>query len=89
MNKYARTLSVLMPLVVFAGAALANDNPKVRDQGLDGDVRYYKVVCPSGKRTTVSFQYKSKEVCTYPIGAKDQVCRQGWTIDQAAKAACK
>lgn len=89
MNKYTRILTVLVPLVIFTGNAQANESPKVLDQGLDGDVRYYRVICPSGKRTTASFRFKTKEVCAYPIGAKNPVCRQGWSIDKAAKDACK
>ena len=50
--KFSFLLSLFM-IVSFPTAA-ESDVIKVYDKGLDGSMRYYSVVCPNGKKTTIT-----------------------------------
>ena len=62
---------------------------RTHDQGLDGTIRYYNVVCPSKERTALTYNIRTKETCvTYVKGEKKEVCKLNWDKDKAAKEAC-
>lgn len=77
-------------LLLLTGTAIhAQERQNIIDHGTDGDVRYYTVVCPSGKRTSIDNHYEEGKVCTMLVNGKKRVCQQGWSIDEAAKTACQ
>jgi hypothetical protein len=67
----------------------AEETMQIFDNGVDGEVRYYSVVCPSGKRTSVSNDFEKKQICTTLVNDKEKVCREGWDVNTAAKEACQ
>lgn len=91
MNNNLGFFSLIIPLMLLLSQTQtqAQERLRVIDKGTDGDVRYYSVVCPSGKRTSVSDRYKEGEICTMPVSAREEICREGWDIDSAATEACK
>ena len=50
--KFSFLLSLLM--IVSIPVVAESDAIKVYDKGLDGNMRYYSVVCPNGKKTTIT-----------------------------------
>ena len=50
--KFLFLLSLLM--IVSIPVAAESDAIKVYDKGLDGNMRYYSVACPNGKKTTIT-----------------------------------
>ena len=50
--KFSFLLSLFM--IVSIPIAAESDVVKVYDKGLDGSMRYYSVVCPNGKKTTIT-----------------------------------
>ena len=50
--KFSFLLSLFM--IVSIPIAAESDAIKVYDKGLDGSMRYYSVVCPNGKKTTIT-----------------------------------
>jgi hypothetical protein len=50
--KFSFLLSILM--IVSIPIAAESDAIKVYDEGLDGGMRIYSIVCPNGKKTTVT-----------------------------------
>ncbi len=86
MKEFFSTFAILMTF--FTATAYAASPTAVIDRGVDGDERYYTVVCPSDKRTSVKNRFKIKEVCTYRIGDKEETCRKNWNVPKAAKYAC-
>jgi hypothetical protein len=89
MNRYSIFPAILICLSGAATPVLAEETMQIFDNGLDGEVRYYSVVCPSGKRTSVSNDFENKQICTTLVNDKEKVCREGWDVDSAAKEACQ
>jgi hypothetical protein len=84
-----KLLSAFAILTFFFSVAANAASPIVVDRGVDGDERYYTVVCPNDKRTSVVNRFKIKQVCVYKIGEKEETCRSNWNPNQAAKYGCK
>lgn len=64
---------------------------KVIDRGVNSDIkaREYAVMCPDGSRTNVTDYFLDGKVCgDTPKADSGRTCRQGWSIDDAAKYAC-
>jgi hypothetical protein len=89
MNRYSILSAILIGLSGTLSQLQAEETMQVFDNGLDGEVRYYSVVCPSGKRTSVSNDFENKQICTTLVNDKEKVCREGWDVDSAAKEACQ
>ena len=89
MNRYSILSAILIGLSGTLSQLQAEETMQVFDNGLDGEVRYYSVVCPSGKRTSVSNDFENKQICTTLVNDKEKVCRQSWDVDSAAKEACQ
>jgi hypothetical protein len=87
MKYFFHTFSIVMML--FTVSVYADATIRVIDRGVDGDERYYQVVCPNEKRTSVVNRFKIKQVCVYKIGEKEETCRSNWNPNQAAKYGCK
>jgi len=89
MNKILITCSLALSSLLLANSQVhAEERLQIIDRGTDGDVRYYSVVCPSSKRTSVSHHYEKGEVCTMLVSRLEKVCRTDWDVDTAAKEAC-
>ena len=56
MSKYLTKLSLIFSLLMLmSSSVIANNNViKVYDKGQDGGMRIYSIVCPNGKKTTVT-----------------------------------
>ena len=56
MSKYLTKLSLIFSLLMLMSFSVIakNDVIKVYDKGQDGGMRIYSVVCPNGKKTTVT-----------------------------------
>tara|TARA_B100001250_G_scaffold58043_1_gene45055 strand:+ start:165 stop:611 length:447 start_codon:yes stop_codon:yes gene_type:complete len=54
--KFSFLLSLFM--IVSIPIAAESDAIKVYDKGLDGSMRYYSVVCPNGKKTTITQMFE-------------------------------
>ena len=56
MSKYLTKLSLIFSLLMLMSfSVIANNNViKVYDKGQDGGMRIYSIVCPNGKKTTVT-----------------------------------
>jgi len=80
--------SLVLLILLLPGHPSAQETLQVFDNGTDGDVRYYSVVCPSSKRTSVSNYYEKGEICTVLVSTLERVCRTNWDIDTAAITAC-
>jgi len=89
MNRYSMLSATLICLTGMATQLQAEETMQVYDNGMDGEVRYYSVVCPSGKRTSVSNDFETKQICTTLVNDREKVCREGWDVDSAAKEACQ
>ena len=97
--KFCNTLLLTLALTGFGSPATA-EALKVLDLGLDGDTRYYTIVCPDGGRSSVSMQYDIPEdpttevidgqplheVCIFSASGKK--CQPQWDLDAAAQASC-
>lgn len=82
--------SILLLFGLTTTTALAERGPSVLDQGLDGTTRNFNVICPSGKRTALSYDFTTKKTCVYPVsGDGEQICKENWEEGEAAKEACK
>lgn len=91
-------MKTFVPIIIFIVFLIASINSsaeqlhgaRLLDQGLDGDVRYFNVICPDKERTTLTYNITTKEICiTYSKGSKSETCKDGWNKDQAAQEACK
>ena len=80
--------NTLFTLSIFVSTNAFAASPTVIDRGVDGDARFYTVVCPSDKRTSVTNRFKTKQVCAYRVGDKEETCRNNWNVPKAAKYAC-
>lgn len=81
--------ATLFLLSISATHVSAERGATILDQGLDGTIRYFNVICPSGKRATLSFDFQANETCIFPVSSNEQVCKDNWDKDEAAKEACK
>jgi len=56
MSKYLTKLSLIFSLLMLmSSSVIANNNViKVYDKGQDGGMRIYSIVCPNGKKTSVT-----------------------------------
>ena len=56
MSKYLTKLSLIFSLLMLMSSSVIakNDVIKVYDKGQDGGMRIYSIVCPNGKKTTVT-----------------------------------
>ena len=56
MSKYLTKLSLIfLLLMLMSFSVIANNNViKVHDKGQDGGMRIYSIVCPNGKKTSVT-----------------------------------
>ena len=88
-----KSIALLTTSIFLLGLTTTNASAErgatVLDQGLDGTTRYFNVVCPSGKRTALSYDFSTKVTCTYPVNSNEEVCKDNWDKDEAAKEACK
>jgi hypothetical protein len=84
-------LSALMLFLIglMTQHTFAESGATLLDQGLDGEVRYYTVICPSGDRTSLNYNFKTKETCTQPVKGGTEMCQVNWDKSKAAKEACK
>ena len=81
---------MLFTLIALSTPLYAEGGASTRDKGLDGSTRYYDVVCPDGKRTSLTHDIQTKEVCAIMLSGDEQtVCKTNWDTDEAAKEACK
>jgi len=80
---------LFLALLPPVSLALGNTPQPLRviDRGQDGDLRLYTVYCPDGKRTAVQKYYLENRVCTRT--AADQTTCKQWSVDEAARFACK
>ena len=83
------SIILLSGLMMMTTELHAEAGVSVLDKGTDGDIRYYSVICPSGKRTSLNFNLITKETCITPVNGNEQVCNVNWNKDKAAKEACK
>ena len=88
---FSFVLGLLLPLSsAHAGEYKA---PRILDGSVDEGARYYRVICPDDKHTSIHIyyedylQFKKGDVC-YVENGKDK-CSKGWSIDDAAVKACK
>jgi len=89
MNKILIISSIALSMLFLTNSQVhAQERLQIIDRGTDGDVRYYSVVCPSSKRTSVSHYYEKGEVCTMLVSKLEKICRTDWDVDTAAKEAC-
>lgn len=89
MNKTIQTITIATTMLIFSTASHAQESLRVIDNGKDGNISYYTIICPSGKRTSANFNYDDGMVCTVIVNGKEEVCRKDWTVDNAAKQACE
>ncbi len=89
MNRYSVISAILIAVSGATTPLQAEETMQIFDNGNDGEVRYYSVVCASGKRTSVSNDFENKQICTMLVNDKQKVCREGWDIDSAAQEACQ
>ena len=93
MNKLPQnTIFAALVFLLTVNVQAAN-TPIVRDGNMDGGARIMQIHCPSAKRTTVRLyvqeykQYRPGMTCVYKKDG-DDICRDGWDIDEAASEAC-
>ncbi len=89
MNNVLRNAVFLPALLLFYHLSPAQENLRVIDNGNDGNIRYYTVVCPSGKRTSVRKYHEIDRICTFFVNGDTEVCRESWSVDKAAEEACQ
>ncbi|MCG8379401.1 MAG: hypothetical protein MI865_08005 [Proteobacteria bacterium] len=90
MKPIVSILALLIPLVLSFNISAGERGATTLDRGLDGTIRYYDVICPSEKRTALSYDFQTRETCVTPVsGDGTEVCKVNWDKDQAAKDACK
>jgi len=68
--------------------AFANPVKHVLPYGKDGPYYYYQVKCTNGTQASVVVRDKDKKVCAQAFG-RERVCIAGWSVQRAAKHACK
>ena len=89
-----KSITYLTTTIFLLGLTVTNASAErgvtVLDQGMDDTIRYYSVVCPTNKQTTLTYDVETKDVCVYPVGSdKEAICKTTWERDDAAKEACK
>ena len=85
MSKYLTKLSLIFLLsMLISFSVIANNNViKVYDKGQDGGNRIYTIVCPNGKKTTVtqtlnvSSEYTDNNIRTTEVKALDSNIDEG------------
>ena len=85
MSKYLTKLSLIFSLLMLISfSVIANNNViKVYDKGQDGGNRIYTIVCPNGKKTTVtqtlnvSSEYTDNNIRTTEVKALDSNIDEG------------
>jgi hypothetical protein len=91
-TKTMQILFVISLLIPFSQSYGASTSPKIMDGSIDAGARYFKVLCPDGKRTAVRVyfeeyrQFKSGDVCYKDAGI--DICNKG-NVDAVAVNACK
>ena len=79
----------LLCLVLWSGSVVAKDEqPVLKDNGLDGESRHYAVTCPNGDRPSLDHKYKIGEICIYPMEG-EAFCIKEDDPDKAAVRACR
>ena len=70
------------------GAAIKPGNGiHVENMGLDGDERIYRLQCPGGRLTTLSYRFKETRFC-YLTPEGEARCVNTDDVDAAALEAC-
>ena len=85
MSKYLTKLSLIFSLLMLMSFSVIakNDVIKVYDKGQDGGNRIYTIVCPNGKKTTVtqtlnvSSEYTDNNIRTTEVKALDSNIDEG------------
>jgi len=85
----------LTPIIAALLASLLAQSPafaeqgrlSVRDDGLDGEARYYNVTCPKGKQERIVHLFLENKVCSYDAEGNRQCLTTG-DVDAVAQKIC-
>jgi len=82
--KFSFLLSLLM--IVSIPIVAESDVVKVYDKGLDGSMRYYSVVCPNGKKTTITQMLEEFAVQEFVVEQMTSDSGEELVMDNTIKA---
>ena len=86
--KYKTVLFLALTSAATAGsAATLGKGIKVDNAGLDGEERIYKVICPDGRRYTLSRHFLEGKIC-YVNAKHQEECVVSEETDAVATQAC-
>ena len=83
-----RSLSIaILAAAALGGSVHAAKVLTISEYGDDGDGVYYQVTCADGAKGSVIVRHTPPEICAQPA-YRDESCRVGWDLEQAAAYSC-